>query len=137
MHSAEHILNQTMVRMFDCGRCVSAHIEKKKSRIDYRFNRDLMKGEIMEIERRINEIVSADYKVTEEFIARSEAQKEFNLNKLPQKAGESIRIINIGNYDICPCSGPHIASTREIGKFHVISTSYSSGILRLRFKLST
>jgi len=29
MHSAEHILNQTMVRMFNRGRSFSAHIEKK------------------------------------------------------------------------------------------------------------
>jgi hypothetical protein len=29
MHSAEHILNQTMDRMFQCGRCFNAHIEKK------------------------------------------------------------------------------------------------------------
>jgi len=32
MHTAEHILNQTMVRMFGCSRSVNAHIEKKKSK---------------------------------------------------------------------------------------------------------
>ena len=31
MHTAEHILNQTMVRMFGCGRSANAHIEKKAS----------------------------------------------------------------------------------------------------------
>jgi Ser-tRNA(Ala) deacylase AlaX len=31
MHSAEHILNQTMDRMYQCGRCFNAHIERKKS----------------------------------------------------------------------------------------------------------
>lgn len=31
MHSAEHILNQTMVRMFGCPRSKNAHIERKKS----------------------------------------------------------------------------------------------------------
>ena len=29
MHTAEHILNGTMVRMFGCGRSFSAHIEKE------------------------------------------------------------------------------------------------------------
>ncbi len=29
MHTAEHILNQTMIRLFGCNRCFSAHIEKK------------------------------------------------------------------------------------------------------------
>ena len=31
MHTTEHILNQTMIRLFGCGRAVSAHIERKKS----------------------------------------------------------------------------------------------------------
>ena len=35
MHTAEHILNQTMVRMFNCGRSKNAHIERKKSKCDY------------------------------------------------------------------------------------------------------
>ncbi|MCF8107023.1 MAG: hypothetical protein K9K64_16220 [Desulfohalobiaceae bacterium] len=32
MHTAEHLLNLTMVRMFDCGRCVSEHLNRKKSK---------------------------------------------------------------------------------------------------------
>ena len=50
MHSAEHILNQTMDRMFNCGRCFSAHIEKKKSKCDYHFNKPLLEEEIQQIE---------------------------------------------------------------------------------------
>ena len=30
MHTTEHIINQTMIRLFGCGRSVSAHIERKK-----------------------------------------------------------------------------------------------------------
>lgn len=136
MHSAEHMLNQTMVRMFSCGRSVDAHIEKKKSRIDYRFTRDLTKNEISEIESRLNGLIQSDLKVTEELILRAEAEKEFNLNKLPDDSGDRIRIIRIGDYDACPCSGIHVKSTREIGEFKILSTSYSEGLLRLRFKLN-
>lgn len=35
MHTAEHLLNQTMVRLFNKGRAFSSHIEKKKSKCDY------------------------------------------------------------------------------------------------------
>ena len=35
MHTTEHILNQTMVRMFGCERSRNAHIERKKSKCDY------------------------------------------------------------------------------------------------------
>lgn len=137
MHSAEHMLNQTMVRMFQCGRCVSAHIEKKKSRIDYRFDRDLTPPEVTEIEKRMNELILAGLRVTEEFLPRSEASKLFNLGKVPDESGETIRIIHIGDYDACPCIGAHVTSTREIGEFRIVSTSYESGVLRLRFKLAS
>jgi misacylated tRNA(Ala) deacylase len=135
MHSAEHILNQTMVRMFDCGRCIDAHVEKKKSRIDYRFDRNLTDLEIAEIERRVNEIIGQDLKVKEEFLSRFDAAQKYNLGKLPDEAGDQIRIILIGDYDACPCSGPHVNTTGEIGKFSIVSTGYENGLLRIRFKL--
>jgi misacylated tRNA(Ala) deacylase len=136
MHSAEHILNQTMVRMFNCGRSFSAHIEKKKSKCDYHLNRNLTSEEINEIEKRVNTVIKEDMPVNEKFLARDVAVKEVNLSKLPEDAGETVRIISIGDYDKCPCSGPHVKSTREIGEFKIISTDYKDGVLRLRFKLS-
>lgn len=135
MHSAEHILNQTMVRMFDCGRCVNAHVEKKKSRIDYRFDRNLTDLEIAEIERRVNEIIRQDLKVREEFLSRSDAAQKYNLRKLPEDAGDQIRIVLIGDYDTCPCGGPHVKKTGEIGVFSIVSTSYENDLLRIRFRL--
>lgn len=136
MHSAEHILNQTMVRMFNCGRSFSAHIEKKKSKCDYHLNHNLTDEEIIEIEKRVNSVIKADMPVNEQFLTKEEAIKEVNLSRLPEDAGETVRIITIGDYDKCPCSGPHVKSTKEIGEFKIISIDYKDGVLRLRFKLS-
>ncbi|MBM2840917.1 MAG: Alanyl-tRNA synthetase [Bacteroidetes bacterium] len=136
MHSAEHILNQTMVRMFNRGRSFSAHIEKKKSKCDYRhFERDLTEDELKEIERRVNDVIAADMQVTESFMPRAEADQLFNLDKLPDTAGDTLRIIRIGDYDACPCRGQHVHSTKEIGGFRIISTSYENGVLRVRFRV--
>lgn len=136
MHSAEHILNQTMVRMFNCGRAFSAHIEKKKSKCDYHFNRNLTDEEKAEIEKRVNEVIGSDVDVTESFINREEASKEFNLTRLPEEAGNVLRVIQIGNYDRCLCSGVHISNTKEIGSFRIISSDHNNDVLRLRFKLN-
>ena len=135
MHSAEHILNQTMVRMFGRGRAFSAHVEKKKSKCDYHFDRDLTLREREEIERRVNEVIAADLPVREEYLTRAEAGRSFNLSRLPEEAGETVRIIRIGDYDACPCIGPHVKTTREIGAFRVVSTTHENGALRVRFKL--
>ena len=135
MHSAEHIMNQTMIQMFNCGRSVRNHIEKKKSKCDYCFNRNLTVEEIAEIETKVNEIISQHLPISEVLITRTEAQERFNLSKLPNEAGDTIRIISIGDYDACPCIGTHVTNTSEIGHFRIISTDYNEGILRIRYKL--
>lgn len=135
MHSAEHILNQTMVRMFNRGRSFSNHIEKKKSKCDYNFDRNLTHEEIEVISKKVNEVIQQNLPVYEEFLHREEALKTFKLSQLPEDAGDTIRIIKIGDYDACPCSGVHIKSTKEIGNFKIVSTSYEDGVLRIRFKL--
>ena len=135
MHSAEHILNQTMVRMFNCGRSFSNHIEKKKSKCDYYFDRNLTEEEINLINHKVNEIIQQDLNVVEEFHSKNEALKMFNLSRLPEDAGDKVRVIKIGDYDACPCSGLHVTYTKEIGSFKIISTDFNEGVLRVRFKL--
>jgi len=135
MHSAEHILNQTMVRMFNCGRSFSNHIEKKKSKCDYHFDRNLTVEEIEIINQKVNEIIQQDLEVVEEFYQKDEALKMFNLSRLPEAAGDKVRVIKIGEYDACPCSGLHVTSTKEIGSFKIFSSDFKDGVLRIRFKL--
>ena len=135
MHTAEHILNQTMVRKFNIDRSFSNHIERKKSKCDYYFSRDLTDDEVKEIEEKINEIINQQLNVTEHYINREEAEEILNLNKLPEDAGDRIRVIKIGDYDSCPCSGNHVNNTSEIGRFKIISRSFADNVLRIRFKL--
>jgi alanyl-tRNA synthetase len=121
--------------MFNRGRSFSNHIEKKKSKCDYHFDRNLSEAEIAKINSTVNEIIQKDLPVKEKFLNRDEAINYYKLSQLPEDAGNTIRIIKIGDYDACPCSGVHVTSTKEIGKFQIISTSFEDGILRIRYKL--
>ena len=134
MHSAEHILNQVMVRKFDCGRCFSAHVNKKKSKCDYHFARALTEPEAQEVEAAVNEAVRANLEVTEEVISLAEAEQLFNLTRLPDEV-ETVRIVRIGDFDACPCIGEHVENTSEIGMFQMVSQSWSEGVLRIRYRL--
>ncbi|MDF1612019.1 hypothetical protein [Stygiobacter electus] len=136
MHTAEHILNGTMDKLFGCGRAYSAHIEKKKSKCDYHFTRNLTEDEIKKIEEIVNSIIHADLQVKEKFISREEASTRFSLSRLPEEAGNILRVIEIGDYDECLCSGPHISSTKQIGEFKIVSTSFENNVLRIRFKIN-
>ena len=135
MHSAEHILNQTMDRIYGCGRCFNAHIERKLSKCDYHMAKALTANEIEEIQSRVNEVIRSDLSVVEKFVSKSEAMSRYNTEKLPDDVGNRIRIVNIGDYDHTPCIGPHVKSTAEIGEFRITSTTFEDGILRIRYKL--
>jgi len=135
MHTAEHILNQNMVRMFGCGRSVNAHIEKKKSKCDYFLPKAPSENEIIEIARRVNEIIDSNLPVYEELVSREEAAKYVDLSKLSSEAGDLLRIIRVGDYDVCACIGQHVSNTSEIGKFEIISHDFENGRWRVRFKL--
>jgi misacylated tRNA(Ala) deacylase len=135
MHSAEHILNQVMVRMLGGGRSFSNHLEKKKSKCDYHFGRSLTAVEEQAIADEVNRVVGLNMAVTERFMNRQEAETLFDLSRLPDDAGDTLRIVDIGDFDSCPCIGPHVTSTKEIGAFRLLSSDFANGVLRLRFKL--
>ena len=136
MHTAEHILNQTMVRMFGCGRSFNSHIERRKSKCDYKIDHALTDDEIKTIVVKVNEVISSNVDVTEGFVTKSQAADFLDLTKLPADAPDNIRVIRVGDYDACACIGPHVSNTSEIGVFSIISSDYNEGIVRLRFKLN-
>lgn len=135
MHTCEHIVNRTMINLFGCGRAVSAHIEKKKSKLDYAIPQPLSDEDIIKIEETVNSVIARHLDVTTEFITQKEAADRFDLKRLPENASDTVRIVKVGDYDECLCIGLHVNNTSEIGTFKIISHDYNDGILRIRFKL--
>lgn len=135
MHTLEHLLNQTMVRLFGCERSRNAHIERKKSKCDYLLPAPPTPEQILEIERRVNEVIDRHLPVTVEYVSRSEIPAEVDLQKLPADASDTLRLVRIGDYDLCACIGLHVANTSEIGHFKIISSDYADGRWRVRFKI--
>lgn len=134
-HTAEHLLNQVMVRKFGCERSRNAHIERKKSKINYTLKQQPSPKQIQEIEERMNDLIAQDLPVTYEYVTRENIPAGVKLDKLPDDASELLRIVRIGEYDVCPCIGRHVSSTKEIGFFHITSTSYNNGSFRIVFKV--
>lgn len=137
MHSAEHLLNGEMARRYGCGRAFSAHIERKKSKLDYHLPKAMTEEEIRSVETFVNHVIDADVKVTEEFISQEEAKSRFDISRLPEGASEMVRVVHIGDYDECLCAGAHVAHTAEIGRFRITSSRYQDGVQRLVFKLDS
>lgn len=135
MHTAEHLLNGTMVKMIGCKRSRNAHIERKKSKCDYPLAQPLTPEQLQEIENAINNVIEQDLPVSFEFIPASEAAKIYDLERLPEDASEMLCIVHIGDYDACPCVGAHVERTSQIGHFRISSSRYQEGVQRIVFRL--
>ncbi|MBQ1645748.1 MAG: hypothetical protein II576_07585 [Prevotella sp.] len=136
-HTAEHLLNQVMVRMFGCERSRNAHVERKKSKISYILDHKPDRKEEKEIERMMNELIEQDLPVTYEFVDRNHIPDDVKLDRLPDDASETIRLVRIGDFDVCPCIGKHVRSTSQIGRFEMLGTNWdqSTRSFRIRFKV--
>lgn len=136
-HTAEHLLNQTMIRMFGCERSTNAHVERKKSKITYILDHKPNRHEEKEIEKRMNELIEEDLPVTYEFVSRNNVPAGISLERLPDDASETLRLVRIGDYDVCPCIGKHVRSTSQIGRFELLGTNWDEEkhSFRIRFKV--
>lgn len=135
MHTAEHILNATMVKMFGCPRSKNAHIERKKSKCDYILELEPTESQIAELESKVNEVIASNLDVTIDFVSHKEAASIVDLSKLPDDVSETLRIVRVGDYDACACIGAHVLNTSEIGQFKILSHSFNDGIWRVRWRV--
>lgn len=148
-HTAEHLLNQVMARMFGCARSNNSHIERKKSKITWIVDHKPDRKEEQEIERQMNELIDADLPVSFEMLTRYEIEQLvenarpgspdalLSMEKLPDNVSETIRLVRIGDFDVCPCIGKHVRSTAQIGRFEMLGTNWDNDkhAFRIRYKI--
>ena len=136
-HTAEHLLNQTMIRLFGCERSYNAHIERKKSKMSFHLDHKPSRQEEKEIEREMQRLIAEDLPVTFEYVRREDIPDEVRLDRLPDDASDTIRLVRIGDYDVCPCIGKHVRSTSQIGQFEMLGTNWDEHerSFRVRFKI--
>ena len=120
-HTAEHLLNQLMIRLFGTQRSNNAHVERKKSKITYKLDHKPTRKEEREIETEMNRLIALDMPVSYEFTDR---------DHLPEG-------VDAGDYDVCPCIGKHVRSTAQIGRFELLGTNWNEEKreFRVRFKI--
>lgn len=105
--------------------------------MDYRLEACPTEEQIKHLEVTVNEVIARHLPVTTEYITQEEAKGRFDLERLPEDASETVRVVKIGDYDECLCIGMHVANTSEIGTFKIISHDWDEETKRwrMRFKL--
>ena len=85
----------------------------------------------------MNQLIDDDLPVTYQYVSRKDISDEVKLDRLPDSALETVRLVRIGDFDVCPCIGKHVRSTSQIGRFEMLGTNWDqeSHIFRIRFKV--
>lgn len=137
VHTAEHLLNQVMIRMFGTERSSNAHIERKKSKMTFILDHKPDRKEEKAIEAEMNRLITEDLPVTYEMVDRNNIPDGVSVDKLPEDASELLRLVRIGDFDVCLCIGKHVRSTAQIGRFEMLGTNWDEEkhAFRVRFKV--
>ena len=137
MHTAEHLVNRAMVNHFGCSRSGNAHIERKKSKMSFILPQCPTPEEIESIVQEVNKVIAEDVPVNYSFESAENLEEGISLEKLPENASDTIRIVRVGNYDKCACIGLHVEHTAQIGKLVLLGTNWDEEkkSFRIRFKL--
>jgi misacylated tRNA(Ala) deacylase len=113
MHTALHLLSVVFPFPVTGG-----SIGEDKGRLD--FDMPEVPADLAALEARLNDMVSAAHPVSEEWITDDEMAANPGLIKTmkvkPPSGQGRVRLIRIGDVDLQPCGGTHVANTSEIGQ---------------------
>ncbi len=116
MHTAQHILSGIIFDDYN-ARTVGNQIHADYSRVDFKpitFSEE----DLEKIKKKFNKIVSKESSITiyeenRETLEKRVNTERANLDLLP-KFIKKLRIVEIKEFDICPCAGTHVKNTGEI-----------------------
>ncbi len=133
MHTATHLLQQALRDV------LGDHIHQKGSRIthekltfDFPHSEKLSDEEIKKVEDIVNEKILQDLPVHYEIMTPQEAKKSGAIGVFDERYDKQVKVYFIGDYSKEICGGPHVKSTKEVGKFKILKEkSVGSGIRRI------
>jgi alanyl-tRNA synthetase len=128
-HSGQHVLSEAFTRAANAP-TVSFHLGAKSCTIDLDVP-FLGASAIAKAEDLANEVVLADREVRV-FFPKPEEIPGLRLRKAPPSV-ETVRIVDIGGFDVSACGGTHVARSGEIGPIKAVSTEKTKGRIRVEF----
>ena len=142
MHTSQHLVSAIVSDLYGAD-TVGNQIGLDKSRIDFKPLK-LNMNEIDDLIDLTNEYIAKDISVNISEANRSDLEgnpeirssMSSGLWKLLPKSVTRLRVISIGEIDVCPCAGTHVRSLKEIGKVEFVKRdNKGAGKQRLTYTL--
>lgn len=127
-HTGQHVLSAAFDRL-SSNRTVSFHMGAELSSID--LERETSWSEIDGAVEAANRVVWEDRPVSIRFVSDAEADG-LPLRKPPTRGG-TLRLIEVGGFDLSACGGTHVSRTGAIGLIAVTAAEKFKGGSRISF----
>ena len=125
-HSGEHIFSGTVHRLYGFHN-VGFHLSDNIVSMD--FDGVLTDEDVAKVEYLVNEAIVRNLPITISYPNKEElAQLEYR-SKIEIEG--QVRIVTIGDVDVCACCAPHVRNTGEIGMLKVMSLQNYKGGVRI------
>ena len=137
MHTSQHLVSAVVNESYGSD-TVGNQIGQAKSRIDFKPLK-LSVDQLNDLEDEVNTYIDKDLKVEISEKDRSELENNPDIRssmssglwKMLPSSVKRLRVISIGDIDVCPCAGTHVRSLSEIGKVNFIKKD-NKGAQKLR-----
>lgn len=138
MHTAQHVLSWVVLNRYDAS-TAGNQIHEDYSRIDFE-PADFSEENIEKIENQVNALIEKELEVEKKMMDRELVEERVqegrtNLDIIPDNI-DPLRVIIIGDQDLCPCGGTHVDNIDEIGRINITERrTKGADIERLKFEL--
>lgn len=139
MHTAQHVVSKVVLDEFD-AQTAGNQIHTDRSRIDFE-PADFSPEDVNLIEAQANEVLDQDLTVKKTEMARAKAEERTPegrglLDMIPDHV-DPLRMVEIGDFDLCPCGGTHVDRLEEVGRIRITNrTSKGADVERIEFVLA-
>ncbi|MFB7516612.1 alanine--tRNA ligase [Streptomyces sp. NPDC056144] len=132
-HSATHLTHQALRDALG-PTAAQAGSENQPGRFRFDFGSpNAVPGTVlMDVEQKINEVLSRELEVHAEVMPIDEAKRQGAIAEFGEKYGEKVRVVTIGDFSKELCGGTHVHNTAQLGLVKLLGeSSIGSGVRRI------
>ena len=132
-HSTTHLLDAALKKVLgDHVHQAGSLVEPDRIRFDFTHFEAITPEQLAEVDRLVNDAILEGYDVVTEVLPIEEAKKKGAVAVFGEKYGETVRVVEMGDFSMEFCGGTHLDNTAKAGMFRIKSEgSVASGVRRI------
>jgi len=132
-HSATHLLQKALTSVLgDHVHQAGSLVEPDRLRFDFTHYSAMTAEELAKVDAIVQSAVLEGYGIDVREMSIDDAKAMGATALFSEKYGDTVRVVNMGNYSIELCGGTHLNNTAKVGPFRIESeASVASGVRRI------